>query len=146
MTLPSEKELHIQSENAFEATCIHCFSFFHSALLYKVCVHHLHSHPANSSSLAFVSPGWAILAPSASPHTLYVPVASYFSGPLMETLQFARTFLVLIEPHFFCLSKARMRQDLKSWGLSKPEGKEDQGSVTESWSQINWITVWALCY
>lgn len=33
ITFPSEKELNVQSENAFEATYTHCFSFFCTAPL-----------------------------------------------------------------------------------------------------------------
>lgn len=79
-----------------------------------------------------------------SSHTVCVPAARYFSSPLLESRQFTSIFL--IELYLFCLSKARVREDLKTWGLCKPEGKENQGSTTESWSQIKWITVRLLSY
>lgn len=83
---------------------------------------------------------------SLSSHTVCVPAASYFTGPLLDSRQFASIFRILLELHSFCLSKTIVREDLKTWGLCKAEGKDDQGSTTESWSQINWIIVWVLCY
>lgn len=43
---------------------------------------------------------------------------SCFSGPLLDSRQFASIFP--LELHLFCLSKAGVREDLKTWGLSKP--------------------------
>lgn len=120
----------------------HRFPFCHCDLPWEVCLHQpLESGKQQATPLQLSLPQ-AEWSQSPQPLLTHRICPRYFNGPLLDSCQFASIFLV--ELHLFCLSKASVREDLRTRGLCKPQGKEDQG--TESWSQINSIIVWVPSY
>lgn len=139
---PSPCSLYVQTENASAAICS-IASHYAIVTIHENSVSSIHWRVQNSKTFSLqLSPLQAEWSQSPKLFLTHPICPSYFSGLLLGSCQFASIFL--IELHLFCLSKAKVREDLKMRGLCKPSGKEDQG--TESWSQINWITTWVLSY